>query len=60
MVDELYDRSYQSGRAELHDGIHAGLLRLRDSITQTFELLHRIQFAAPWARDERRKDIGCA
>ena len=48
MVDEIFDRSYQAGRSDLHNGISRLASRLRDSLTVTFEALHRIEWQAPW------------
>ncbi len=47
MRDELYDRDYQSGRAELHDGIDRLLARLANGLRVTFEAIHRIEWSAP-------------
>lgn len=44
MRDEIYDRDYQAGRAELHSGID----RLIASTAAAFRKLAEIQFAAPW------------
>ena len=60
MVDEIFDRGYQSGRAALNEGIDRGFARVGRSLMAGFEVLNRIQFAAPWARDKRRSDVGCA
>ena len=48
MRDEIYDRDYQAGRAELHDGIDRGVLRVGRVLAATFDTLHAIQWAAPW------------
>jgi hypothetical protein len=45
MIDEIYDRNYQAGRAELHAGIDS----LVSSIGKGLETLHRIQWSAPWS-----------
>ena len=49
MVDQIYDRGYQAGRAELHHGID----RLLHRIAATFEAIARIQFKAPWRSGPR-------
>lgn len=49
MVDEIFDRTYQSGRAELNAGLDRGLARLRDTVGKSLEALHRIEWSAPWA-----------
>ena len=53
MRDEIFDRSYQSGRAELNAGIERGLERIARSAGAAFDSLHRIQFAAPWNKRSR-------
>lgn len=60
MVDEIFDRGYQSGRAELNAGIERGSAALARSLMAGFERLNRIQFAAPWARAAPGRDVGCA
>ena len=50
MRDEIFDRDYQAGRAELNDGIDRGLARIRAFLKGTFEAIHRRQWAAPWRR----------
>ena len=60
MVDELFDRSYQSDRASLNDGIGRGLARAGRKLMAGFTALNRIQFAAPWASEAARRDVGCA
>ena len=50
MRDELYDRDYQAGRDALHEGIDRLIARL----SETFEALQDIQFAAPWAEPAKR------
>ncbi len=57
MIDEIFDRQYQSGRKELHDGIDRLIQRAGRALAATFEAMHRVQFAAPWAKNKRP---GCA
>lgn len=59
MMDENFDRTYQSGRKQLHAGIDAALERLRCGVLTTFATLNRIQFAAPWKKNSSN-DVGCA
>ena len=56
MVDEIFDRTYQSGRADLHASIDRGFARLISG----FQVLNRIQFAAPWNEKPRGRNIECA
>jgi hypothetical protein len=55
MRDEIYDRDYQAGRAELHAGIDRAVLAIGRGIAATFNALHDIQFAAPWKTSEAGK-----
>ncbi len=48
MRDELYDRDYQGGRAELHDGLDRLLARIADGLRVTFAAIHRTEWSAPW------------
>jgi len=58
MLDEIFDRAYQSGRSSLNAGIDRGVSRIGHSVDKAFTALHRIQFAAPWRK--RQIDVGCA
>jgi len=48
MFDQIFDRTYQAGRAELHDGFGNLLTRAGKAIGNTFRAIHRIEFDAPW------------
>ena len=57
MVDEIYDRHYQSGRASLHDGLG----RAFASIARGLLAMHRFEWSAPWHGAARPpKDAGIA
>ena len=58
MIDEIFDRTYQAGRADLNAGIDRGARRLRDTIGKSLAVLHRIEWSAPWHRDPG--DVGRA
>lgn len=58
MVDEIFDRTYQSGRAEFNAGLDRGLNRLGESIGKSFKALHRIQWSAPWKRKSTNVQCG--
>ncbi len=52
MIDEIFDRGYQAGRADFHAGIDRGLARLGRlprEIARGLKLLNRLQWSAPWA-----------
>jgi hypothetical protein len=62
MVDEIFDRTYQAGRADLNAGIDRAVHRIGAGIGSTlaksFEVLHRFEWSAPWASNS--KNIGNA
>ena len=49
MVDELYDRHYQEARADLSGAIAGAFGRLGKAIGNSFNVLNRIEYSAPWA-----------
>ena len=60
MIDEHFDRGYQSGRTALNDGLDRGIARLTHSIAVGLEALNRIEFDAPWRHKPGRKGPGHA
>jgi hypothetical protein len=58
MIDEIYDRDYQSGRAELNSALIAGLVRLGrafgNAFGNAFAVLNRIEYSAPWSVRPRK------
>ncbi len=58
MMDEIYDRTYQSGRAELNGGIDHLVDRMSRTVATAFRVLNRIEFDAPWSK--RGRGPGCA
>lgn len=54
MIDEIYDRHYQSGRDQLNAAITTGLTRLGRSVGIAFAVLNRIEYEAPWNAKARR------
>lgn len=57
MVDEIFDRTYQSGRAEFNAGLDRAFNRIGSSIGNSLKVLHRIEWSAPWVRNS--KDAQC-
>lgn len=55
MVDEIFDREYRAGRADLNRGIEALADQLREAIAPIFFAMHRIEWDAPWDRGPRQK-----
>lgn len=60
MRDELFDRDYQASREALNHSIDGALKRAGTLLRDTAEVLHRIQWDAPWTATKRRKRSGIA
>ena len=58
MMDEIFDRTYQAGRADLNAGLDRGFRRIGNTVGKTFEAFHRIQWNAPWASKSRDAQCG--
>jgi hypothetical protein len=54
MIDEIYDRQYQSGRAALNASIFGLFERFADAIGNAFKVLNRIEYSAPWAAQSKQ------
>jgi hypothetical protein len=48
MVDEIFDRHYQEGRHQLNAALGDLLGRLASAISNSFRVLNRIEYSAPW------------
>ena len=57
MIDEIFDRQYQAGRNELHDGIDRLVGPVGRALAATFETMHRVHFDAPWAKKNKRPGV---
>jgi len=57
MMDEIFDRNYQAGRADLNAGLDRGFARIGNALSASLKALHRIEWNAPWADS---KDVGHA
>lgn len=56
MIDEIFDRNYQAGRAQLNASLATGVSRLTDTVMNAFNVLNRIEYQAPWiARPKRAR-----
>lgn len=49
MIDENFDRNYQAARAQLNAGLAEALTGISQSIGDSLNVLHRIQWSAPWS-----------
>jgi hypothetical protein len=54
MVDEIFDRQYQDGRAEINAALSRGFTELGRMIGDSFKVLHRIEWSAPWEQKSKR------
>ena len=53
MIDEIFDRNYQHGRAELNAAIASSLRHVGEAVSEAFAALNRIEYSAPWAAAKR-------
>jgi hypothetical protein len=49
MIDEMYDRDYRGGRAQLNGAILGLATRFGKAVGNAFKVLNRIEYSAPWA-----------
>ena len=54
MVDEIFDRAYRESRGELNASLGAALAALGRLIGESFSVLHRIEWSAPWEQKSKR------
>ena len=54
MVDEIYDRHYREGRAELNAALTGLFSRFGSAFANAFKVLNRIEYSAPWAARPKR------
>ena len=54
MIDEIFDRQYRTGRAELNMTLLDAVRNLGKSVSDAFKVLNRIEYSAPWAAKSRR------
>ena len=54
MIDQMFDRAYQQGRAELNSTLTAAFRRTGTAIANAFKVLNRIEYDAPWLRPSRK------
>ena len=54
MIDEIYDRDYQAGRAAMTASLAAAFARLGSAIGNAFTVLNRIEYSEPWAAKRRK------
>ncbi|HET7709149.1 MAG TPA: hypothetical protein VFK50_06395 [Sphingomicrobium sp.] len=60
MVDEIYDRNYQDGRAALNDGLDRLFGLIGRELGKSLKAVHRFEWSAPWARTNPVRPGKCA
>ncbi len=58
MRDEIFDRTYQSGRAELNAGLDRAFNGIGGTIGKSLAVLHRIEWSAPWNAKSKTGQCG--
>ena len=58
MVDELFDRTYQAGRADLNAGLDRAFTGIGSTIGKSLRALHRIEWSAPWNDNSKSAQCG--
>ena len=54
MIDEIFQRDYQAGRAALNATIAGPFARFSNAFVNAFEVLNKIEYDAPWTRTTKR------
>lgn len=54
MMDEIFDRTYQSGRAELNAGLDRAFAKIGRTVSDSLKVLHRIEWSAPWKVEQKK------
>jgi len=54
MIDQLYDRAYRDGRADLNASLAGTIAGIGKAIGNSFQVLHRIEWSAPWEQKAKR------
>ena len=60
MVDEIFDRNYQAGRAALNDGLDRLFGSIGSELGKSLKAVHRFEWSAPWARTASKQQDKCA
>ena len=57
MVDEIFDRAYRDSRAQLNASLSVLLSDIGRTLGESFKVLHRIEWNAPWEQKSKRASI---
>jgi hypothetical protein len=60
MVDEIFDRNYQQGRAALNDGIDRLFASIGRELGKSLKAVHQFEWNSPWARAASKRQGKCA
>lgn len=60
MVDEIYDRHYQEGRAALNDGLDRLFAFIGSELGKSLDAVHRFEWSAPWQQNKSLRAGKCA
>lgn len=60
MIDEIFDRNYQHGRAALNDGLDRLFASIGRELGKSLKAVHRFEWSAPWARAASKRQGECA
>ena len=50
MIDQIFDRQYQAGRADLNAGLDRLFGTIGRELGKSMAALHRVEWSAPWLR----------
>ena len=53
MIDEIFDRHYQAGRARMNADITTALANAGRAVFESFKVLNRIEYQAPWTTPQK-------
>ena len=54
MIDEIFDRGYQTSRGDLNAGVAEALSHVGHALGDSLKVLHHIEWSAPWAQPKKR------
>ena len=58
MIDETFDRQYQSGRAQLNAGLASLFGSIGSELGKSLAAVHRFEWNAPWANPKKSSKKG--
>lgn len=56
MMDEIFDRQYQAGRAELNAGLDRSFGLIGRELGKSLAAIHRFEWNSPWGRKTAGKN----